>query len=666
MNVSLPVGWLFGSAVLEVQFPSSTSRFFIANSSQIANVVELNMTSLSLNTTGQYAFRFNNQTGGITDWVTFSVVPQMTSGMNAYEIDVLSASEQSAAESFSNTRITYNLNMQLDATDSQYYIIHLDNLSNYGSVDWSITPGNGQLERLGSVCPYCLCNSPSFLYLYLNFSFTARDVVELSNTVFSFPIFAQYPIYDGMLHFTITATSNNSSREIDLQWPQQGRSSMSYTGMISCEDSYIVDNPLSDVYYLAAYPEISGSHAAWVSLSPIITLQQIHDLSDYSEWHYDSLGDVTSVFPVFFAIPALNCSWNSTNPSASNLNTIFGANYFWISTNTTINPYWYSGITTGIQLQTYNVYIISGGSRILLKGSNLQLGIKLHGIDYNSGGFFHQEGFLNLTSDSYTLPIGSQLQSISYYVWDSQGKLIGEVDDINPSNTTITINVPVEYASHTVYFAAFSNDGLGVPTDTVALFIDGQRIAWGAVSLSGGIHEILVQDYFGITQFDSTVDLTYISQYSIFINMATLALYNNQTENYLTFVIIKNDRQLLSQLLPPQNTIIFRFAAGLYLIEAYYSNGTLADSRKISLSANSTESLTFGITTGVTAPFTVADIVNPVTESCLYVVIGVFAIGLVGVLVVSRRSSSSKKKTSSARKSRREGEINSPVGSRHS
>jgi hypothetical protein len=249
-------------------------------------------------------------------------------------------------------------------------------------------------------------------------------------------------------------------------------------------------------------------------------------------------------------------------------------------------------------------------------------------------------------------------------VWDSQGQLIGETDDVSANTTTIIVDIPVTYASHSVYISAFSSDGLGVPTDTIRLYIDGHRVGWGVININGGTHHIVANDFFGVVQFNSYVDLTYATEYNVYLNMATLSLYNNETMNYLTFKIVKNDIQLLSQVVPPRNAIIFRFVAGLYLIEAYYPNGTLAESRKLALLTNSSESLTFGIRTGVTT-FTVADVVDLVIQVTLITTISVFVIVLVVNVILGKRASPQSKLKKPKLPRNIERENNRGIGVRH-
>jgi hypothetical protein len=413
--------------------------------------------------------------------------------------------------------------------------------------------------------------------------------------------------------------------------------------MLQCEDSYVIDNPIEGAGYLAAYNQI-GTPPAWESLTPIITVHTVHDLSDYSVYHYSNepLAYQTN-FMFLFAIPAKNCSWTYDSYGLWEIyQAVYGSNWFPISSNLTYNPYWNMAVTTGIWKQNYNVYIMAGNTRVLLSGSNLQLGIKLetHKPDITTA-----SGYINLTSDSYSLPMGSTVGNISYYVWDSNGFLIGELDDVNPTTGNISITIPESYSVRTVYFSAFSSDGLGVPIDTIRLYIDGNRYEWGPVTISQGIHHVIANDFFSVKQYDVMADLTTVFEWNVFLNMATLSLYNNDTVNYLTFKITKNDIPLLSQLIAPQNSLIFRFVAGLYSIEAYYPNGTLCASRKIALLTNSTESLSFGIYMAADINFTAADIIDPVIRISL-ITITVISGFSVFFYVFQRRSSATSSKPS--------------------
>jgi hypothetical protein len=640
MNISVPDGWLFGPAWLEIQYSNGASRLFVANSSQLGDIAQLNST-LSFNDTGQYAYRFNNQTGGVTDWVTFSVIPQATSGMNAYGLEVLTASEQTTP-AIDNARATYTLNMRLLATDDQYYVVHLSCLGNNGTADWYFMTGNGGLTDESTFGPAVNSQSTSGGW----FRLFANDVIIMSNTIFPFSISSEYPIYNGSLNFSITATSNNSNKEIDIPWPMEGRSSTIYSGVIDCVDSSIIDNPLPGAAYLASRVS-NAAPPAWIPLTPIITVHCLHDLSNYAEYHSWSsdLGYQLN-FPYLLAIPAQNCSWTLDSYGVGKtFQSLFGPNWFPIGSNITLNPYWNPIITTGIWMQSFNVYITAGNNRILLAGSNLHLGIKLQSAA-PFGVVTTDTGFINLTSDSYSMPMGPAVGNISYYVWDSSGNLIGETDNVSPSNGTVVIQIPSAFSSHTVYFSAFSNDGLGVPTDTVALYIDGQRAEWGAVVVSSGIHQIKATDYFGIVQYQTSIDLSNVSEYPVYLDIATLSLYNNDTNLYLTFTIIKNDIPLLSQAIAPQNSLIFRFAVGLYLIEAYFPNGTLCGSEKLALLANQTASISFGIYSPSTLNFSAEDLIVPITTIDIIALIVVFGLtALFATLINHRLSSKSKSKS---------------------
>jgi len=146
-----------------------------------------------------------------------------------------------------------------------------------------------------------------------------------------------------------------------------------------------------------------------------------------------------------------------------------------------------------------------------------------------------------------------------------------------------------------IYFSAFSNDGQGVPTDSVRLYVDYYRQSWGPVEILGPNHNVTVLDYFNDTVYSQVLDLSTYSEFNVFVSECWMSLYNNNTQDYYTFSIVKNNTMLLTQAVAPQNFLLFRFTIGTYNVTAFYQNGTMFESRNISLLENSSNLLSFGV-----------------------------------------------------------------------
>jgi hypothetical protein len=165
-------------------------------------------------------------------------------------------------------------------------------------------------------------------------------------------------------------------------------------------------------------------------------------------------------------------------------------------------------------------------------------------------------------------------------------------------SVNLTVAAPMLYTLNTsyrsIYFSCFSNDLLGMPLESVRLFLDGTRKEWGPVEILGNSTTIQVCDYFGDTVYAATVDLSLYTEFNVFLNMATLMIGNNFNET-LTIEIRKSGTLLLKQAIGEQDALLFRFTTGTYFIRALYQNGTqVGDEKTVTLTANSTELVSFG------------------------------------------------------------------------
>jgi hypothetical protein len=177
--------------------------------------------------------------------------------------------------------------------------------------------------------------------------------------------------------------------------------------------------------------------------------------------------------------------------------------------------------------------------------------------------------------------------------------LYTQTETMTPITYNFVLAGAMRYVMNTsyrsIYFSAFSNDGQGVPTDSVRLYVDYFRQSWGPVEILGPNHNVTVLDYFNDIVYSQVLDLSAYSEFNVFVNIAWMSLYNNNTQDYYTFSIVKNNTMLLTQAIAPQNFLLFRFTTGTYNVTAFYQNGSLFESHNITLAENSSNLLSFGV-----------------------------------------------------------------------
>ncbi len=206
---------------------------------------------------------------------------------------------------------------------------------------------------------------------------------------------------------------------------------------------------------------------------------------------------------------------------------------------------------------------------------------------------------------------------------------------------------------HTVYFSAFANDLLGIPQDSVRLYINNTRKEWGPVEILGNSHSVLVLDYFGSVQYSAIIDLSNCTEFNVFVNYAIVNLQNNY--NFTAYCRISKGGVMLTNVLLQSNwTTQFRFTTGTYTIRFYYENGThIVDSytndATFTLNANDSKLVSFGFFSQYYGP-----VPNPGDAALNWTAIGIFfgMAGSVFTFIITRARNPVEKKFGKAGKGR--------------
>ncbi len=185
-----------------------------------------------------------------------------------------------------------------------------------------------------------------------------------------------------------------------------------------------------------------------------------------------------------------------------------------------------------------------------------------------------------------------------------------------------------------VYFSLFSEDGLGVSSDVVRLYIDGCRKDVGFVWTTGTTTNVQVLDYFNQEIYNGDIDTSDITEFNIYVPLYTLLIANNYSSS-MELVISREDTDIeFKQVIPADAAISYRFLGEkTYFIKFYLLNGTLFDSTYIFLKEND-QLVPFGyksipIDSVVTYQTTLTDILF---------VIGIVSSLLITVIFVIRKS----------------------------
>jgi len=179
----------------------------------------------------------------------------------------------------------------------------------------------------------------------------------------------------------------------------------------------------------------------------------------------------------------------------------------------------------------------------------------------------------------------------------------------------------------TVYFSAFASDLLGLPQDTVRLYVDGERRAWGPVSATSGLHQVVVLDYAGDRVYAAWLNWSRYSEFSVHVPVATILTANN----YNTTVLVRIEKRgilLQEAVVPALGGLQFRVTTGTY--EFTVLNATTKEEIEdfeLTMAENATELVSFGFAEFVVPPY--PDIRPELNDWLLTGMLGLVGVGLV-------------------------------------
>ncbi len=449
----------------------------------------------------------------------------------AYDLDVLAAEYDLTVKNY--LAITYTFHMRLLTTDSETYRVHFRSLSDFGDGvnRYTIEKGDGSAALYWDEAPNGDYVQDPLLQ--------ADDALAISNVTFPFEIHSQYPIENGKLNWEVWLGSNMVP--FSFQWPYNGKTDASGTGILRETRELIYDDPIAGLYY------VQGVSATTYAMAPVDT----YITNNYA---------VSSMnfYPVMMGFTILG-NTITDDPVAARYGNYFSIEYY----STT---YWNRVVSSGVVNREFNVILNASNQLVNALVSGITIGVCL----WNNW----QHTYLNFTQNIFSIPIGSRVTKIDYYAWNITGDLIGSNTDVDPSLTSVPLAIPSSYAHKNVYFALFSNDGLGIQQDAVRLYINGSRKAWGFVDVTG-FANITVLDYVGDVQFSQITDLSNITEMNVFVNIATVIIQNSMRNESIAIAIRKNGILLQNQTIGQGNALIFRFTSGSYEINCTYANGTV-------------------------------------------------------------------------------------------
>lgn len=216
-----------------------------------------------------------------------------------------------------------------------------------------------------------------------------------------------------------------------------------------------------------------------------------------------------------------------------------------------------------------------------------------------------------LTPDLYNL----------YYLDENSEQVFLPVDV--SQDTTIILNT----SYRDVTFAIFDESGLGLDESLIRFYVNGQRKPVERVNVPSGISNLQVKDFFNATLYDADINLDLFTEYNIYVPIYTFFVGHNNSQT-MEVVIERSDVTftLLQQPIPPDQAIEFRFLAGIdYIVTLKYLNGTIHDSKTISLVANN-EIVSFGF---YEEPFRPSQETGAFPEYIVYILIAVVIVMIV-------------------------------------
>ncbi len=194
---------------------------------------------------------------------------------------------------------------------------------------------------------------------------------------------------------------------------------------------------------------------------------------------------------------------------------------------------------------------------------------------------------------------------VEYMLWNGTYQLNYTQEELNQP---ISINLDVTSASiynistayRTTFFSCFTNDALGLPQDTVRLYLNSSRKSWGPVEVLG-VTNITALDYIGDVQYSGIMDLSGVTEFNVFVNIATIVTNNLSNEQDLTIAISKNGTLLQNQTISHGASLVFRFTNGHYNLNCTWENGTM-ETHAVDVLASGTNLTTYTVALGTHEP----------------------------------------------------------------
>ncbi len=565
----------------------------------------LNFTSTFL-AAGTYTYQFLAWLSGTRyDYPqTFMVVSDSPPANTAYDLDVLAAEYDLTVKNY--LAITYTFHMRLLTTDSETYRVHFRSLSDFGDGinRYTIEKGDGSAALYWDEAPNGDYVQDPLLQ--------ADDALATSNVTFPFVIHSQYPIENGKLNWEVWLGSNMVP--FSFQWPYNGKTDSSGAGIIRETRELIYDDPIDGLYY------VQGVSATTYAMAPV---------DSYITNNYGIAS--MNFYPVAMGFTILG-NTIIDDPVAARYGNYFSIEYYSTS-------YWNRVVSSGVVNREFNVILNASNQLVNALVSGITIGVCL----WNNW----QHTYLNYTQNIFSIPIGSRVTKIDYFAWNSTGDLIGTTTDVDPSITSVQLAIPSSYAHRVVYFAAFSNDGLGIPAETVRLYINGTRREWGPVDLSGSWFNVTVLDYINDSQYSDVLDLSHTSEINVFIQISEMGIINLERNESITVEISKGGILLQNQTIPALSFLSFRFTDGNYSVNCTFANGTV-ETRLVDVLASGTDLTTYKLNFGLfeeAMPPDLSDVKPGWIELgiTLIVMVGI-AVLIIALVVVAWRSSDRKYK----------------------
>jgi hypothetical protein len=516
-------------------FLNSTSTFPVAG------------TMLSFPTAGSFSYKFQCWASGIAydqGPVPFTVVNQTyppLAGINyASSLGLLYTDVEVFASRGTETYLArYDLALNLTssyANDTQAYMVELDNITTI-----RVFKGSAVHELDGTYYNSIGTNQ-----------FFADPVIAIPGVTVHVLMRSYYPIYSGTLNFRAYPLGNETGA---------ATFAIAGTQLYTLSQSWRIHaNILGDLN-----PDVSIG---------VYTMQPISREFTSVDGKMDAIGP-----GFYYAISA-----GSVDTDFFSIEEFTLAGY---------NPaYWIPTVGPVIENRLFTVNLTAAGT--IVDPGRFTIGVQLHN---DAGAGTVQTLLWNQSSNQFILPIpvlGTiYLQNAFQLLIYNDGELISNTAQ-NLLDPAINITLPDSYAIHGVFFSAFSNDGLGIPAETVRLYVNGTRVPWGLVQLTGAWQSIVVIDYVGTVQYSAVLDMSLYSEFNVFVNMATMILNNQLRNESITLGIYKSGILLLRMEIGQGDALSFRFTTGTYRVSCLYQNGTL-EWQTIVLTTNSTQLHSFGV-----------------------------------------------------------------------